>query len=395
VDLDASLSRTVAEGCTSAVDALLVLYEALSEAEQDAAYARVLERRLQRREAADTELARYVRSLRRVAEAIGETPGVQDYQRVSRELIAQGEDLETFKRLYKFFDCSWPRAREALELSEETTVRGIEARFRNRKLGKIAKYTEDVLRETLVRAVEYYQRPPSVEEFTWWRERQIELARAQGEEYPHIPTDSPYRRCWRTWESALLHFGYTPEEVALRLEQRDQIFNERADPYLPDDLPVAELHHELLAGGQGSADSRLSADEAGRVRETYRAFPRRTRYILTVRLGLGVPKQTLRDAAEPLALHLSRIQQLQLYALDALVHAAANGRKTTRLGLRAAVIEGLRQMSSIDNAAPELRLAEPSGSEKPRAPRATAPMSSDAVQGFQMPSAVCGLTPPG
>ena len=74
--------------------------------------------------------------------------------------------------------------------------------------------------------------------------------------------------------------------------------------------------------------------------------PRRTRYVLTVRLGLGVPRRTLRDAAEPLALHLTRVQQLQLYAQDALVQAAADGRRATRPGLRAAVMDGVRAMSS-------------------------------------------------
>lgn len=324
----------------SGADALVVLYEALAPDEQDVAYARIYEARLREQKVAETELARHVRSLRRVADALGHDPGVDEYRHVSRTLIAEGEDVEPFTRLYKFFGCSWPRAREALQLSGETSARGIEARFRNRKLGKIARYTEDVLKETLARAVAHYRRPPSVEEFAWWRERQLELARAEGEEYPHLPTDNPYRRRWKTWEGALLHFGYTPEEVALRLEQRDQVFNEHADPYLPDDLPITELETELI----GELDMPLTVDEAWRVCETYASFPRRTRYVLTVRLGLGVPKQTLRDAADPLALHLTRIHQLQLFALDALVQTAANGRKATRPGLRAAVIDGLRLM---------------------------------------------------
>jgi len=326
----------------SGADALVVLYEALAPEEQDAAYARIYEARLREQKVAETELARHVRSLRRVADALGHDPGVDEYRHVSRTLIAEGEDVEPFTRLYKFFGCSWPRAREALQLSDETSTRGIEARFRNRKLGKIARYTEDVLRDILVRCVEHYGRPPNTEEFGWWRDRQIELARAQGEEHPHIPSNSCYRVRWKTWEGALLHFGYTPEEVALRLEQHDQVFNGNADPYLPDDLPVAELGEVLrVAGGDGA----LSAEEASRVREVYESFPRRTRYVLTVRLGLGVSKLTLRDAAEPLALHLTRIQQLQRYAMDELVLAASNGRKETRPGLRAAVIAALNGLA--------------------------------------------------
>jgi DNA-directed RNA polymerase specialized sigma24 family protein len=89
----------------------------------------------------------------------------------------------------------------------------------------------------------------------------------------------------------------------------------------------------------------LSQDEAERVRACFEAMPRRTRYVLTVRLGLGVPQQRLREAAEPLALHLTRIHQLQLYALDALLHAASDGHRVTRPGLRTDIIEGLRGMA--------------------------------------------------
>lgn len=322
-------------------DALLVLYEALTPDEQDFAYERIHESRLHRRGIAETELALHVRSLRRVAKVIGREPSIDDYRLVSQKLREEGEDVQTFARLYRYFGHSWPRAREALRLSDgtDTTTSRLEARLRSRRLGKIARYTEDVLRATLAQAVEHYKRPPSVAEFSWWRQQQLALARAQGEDEPQLPSDSAYRSRWRTWEAALLHHGYTPEQVALRLEQRDQVFNGNADPYLPDDLPVAVLADtppERLA---------LSEQEAKRVRETYEAMPRRTRYILTVRLGLGVPKQTLRDAADPLALHLTRIQQLQLYAQDALLQAAAEGRRTTRPGLRTAITESLRLMS--------------------------------------------------
>jgi hypothetical protein len=332
----------------SGADALLMLYEALPPVEQDMAYERIHEIRLREQKVMETELATHVRSLRRVAEAIGHVPGVADYRRVSRVLRAEGDDVQSFARLYKFFDGSWPRAREALELSGGTTTRAIESRFQSRRLGKIPRYPEQVLRDAITGAVEHFGRPPSADEYMWWRERQLELARAQGEREPHLPTINPYRRRWKTWEGALLHHGYTPEEVALRLEQKGQVYNSNADPYLPDDLPVAELAAELPAGLP------LSKEEARRVRETYDSFPRRTRYVLTVRFGLGVPKQTLREAGDPLALDLSRIRQLQLYALDALTMAASDGRKTTRSGLRAAVIEGLQLMARpLSERAPE------------------------------------------
>lgn len=328
----------------SGSDSLLVLYEALAPEEQDAAYERIHEARLRRQGVEETELAKHVRSLRRVAEVIGREPDVNNYRRTSKRLREEGEDVQLFYRLYSFFGHSWPRAREALRLSDgtDTTTSRLEARLRSRRLGRINRYTEDTLRTTLAQAVEHYRRPPSTAEFSWWREQRLALARAQGEDDPQVPSDNAYRRRWRTWEAALLHHGYTPEEVALRLEQRDQVFNTNADPYLPDDLPVAVLANEAPAFGEAG----LSTDEAQRVRETYEAMPRRTRYILTARLGLGgFSKQILRDVAEPLALRLTRIQQLQLYAQDALLQAAAEGRRTTRPGLREAVMEGLRAMS--------------------------------------------------
>jgi hypothetical protein len=109
---------------------------------------------------------------------------------------------------------------------------------------------------------------------------------------------------------------------------------------LPDGLSVAELSDEIPAGGELP----LSPDEIERVRETYEGFSRRTRYVLTVRLGLGVPEQTCRRAAEPLELHPTRVRQLQVYAVDALA-IAVEGRKTERAGLRAAITDCLSMMA--------------------------------------------------
>ena len=95
--------------------------------------------------------------------------------------------------MYRFFG-SWPRAREALDLSEtpRNTPRRIEARFRERRLGKTRRYDDDDLRVTLARAVEHYGYPPSTAEFDCWREREFELARATGREEPHLPSVTPY-----------------------------------------------------------------------------------------------------------------------------------------------------------------------------------------------------------
>jgi hypothetical protein len=104
--------------------------------------------------------------------------------------------VETFTQLYKFFDRSWSRTREAVELAGEVSARSIEARFQRRSLGMPARYTEDVLRETVARAAEHFGYPPNTEEFTWWREREIECAQARGEQNPQIPALGPYYSRW-------------------------------------------------------------------------------------------------------------------------------------------------------------------------------------------------------
>lgn len=113
---------------------------------------------------------------------------------------------------------SWRAAKEALELSAATTPRKIEPRFRARLVGKVHRYREDWLRETLEKCVADLGRVPLVIEFEHWRQREIDLAKAQGKEL-FLPSDSPYRRRWGTWENALLHFGYEPEEVLARLKR--------------------------------------------------------------------------------------------------------------------------------------------------------------------------------
>ncbi len=147
--------------------------------------------------------------MRAVAAYVGHLPSVDEYKQAVEELCAGGEHIESFTRVSRHFG-SWRRAKEALDLSETTTARRIEARFRFRRMGKVWRYSEDVMRETLVRCAEHYGRPPLVAEFEWWRDRELELARAEGNDALHLPSPSPYRRRWGSWEAALLHFGYTP-----------------------------------------------------------------------------------------------------------------------------------------------------------------------------------------
>jgi hypothetical protein len=323
-------------GVTSGVEVLLAVYGALTPEEREQAITRLRELRVEEGGEAEREMDRYLHSLRRVASAIGHMPGVSEYQEVSAVLSKEGEDIEPFSRLYKFFGKSWPRAQEALELSGETTTKAIEARFAHRRLGKPVRYSEDELREALAACVAHFGRVPNTSEFSWWRERRLELARAKGQEAPHLPSQGPYCERWGGWVGGLLHFGYTPDAIAHRLARRERVFFAEDEPHLPDDLPVARLAPCIVP---------LSEDEAVAVREAYEAFPARTRHVLTVRLELGGErKRILREVADALSLHLSRVQQLQAYALDLLVEAVGEPRHT-RAGLRADVIESLRLMA--------------------------------------------------
>jgi hypothetical protein len=336
---------------TSAVDALLVLYASLPPDEQDEAFTQLRERRLETQGTAEREMEPYLQSLRRVTEAVGHVPGVAEYKEISAVLISEGEDIEPFSRLYRFFDKSWDRAKEALKLSGDTSTKAIEARFAHRRIGKPVRYSENALREALAKCVEHFGRVPNSSEYSWWREYQLELLKAQGEKNPALPTDGPYRDRWGGWEAALAHFGYTPDEIAHRLARKEQVFYSEADPYLPDDLPVAELG--VIESDAELGTMPLSPVEAEAVRETYEAFPKRTRYVLTARYALaGERKRILREVGESLGLHLSRIQQLQIYALDALVESVGE-KKHARAGLRADVIESLRLMSNASPHEPE------------------------------------------
>ena len=216
---------------TSAADVVVGAYSLLAGDARDAAFERICQLRVADAAEAETDIARYLRSLARVAAEVGRAPTVTDYRAVAPRLAAAGEDVEPFTRLYAYFGGSWARAREALELAGSETPRRIEARFRFRQLGKVWRYSDDTLRDVLLRAAEHWGRPPSVAEFEWWREREQQLARSTGDADPHLPSSSPYRTRWTTWEGALLHFGFSADDVALRLEGKTEPHNRNADPY--------------------------------------------------------------------------------------------------------------------------------------------------------------------
>jgi hypothetical protein len=231
---------------------------------------------------------------------------------------------------------------EALELSESTTAGRIQGRFAARKVGKVWRYSPERLREVLLQAAAHWGRPPSVAEYDWWRERELELLRAAGDPDAHLPSTSPYRRRYGTWEGALLHHGYTADEVALRLEQSEQPRRHFPDAYLPEGLPIAVL--------APLADAALELDYAAldRLRVAYAALPKRSQYVLTARLGLGGNDVlTLKQTAGPLALHLSTIHKVQMLATEDLCRAVAHRKGQDPESVRKDVLSALSAIARL------------------------------------------------
>jgi len=115
-------------------------------------------------------------------------------------------------------------------------------------------------------------------------------------------------------------------------------------------LPVAELSARATSDAASGGGLALDAGQVQRLRAAYRELPRRSRYVLTVRLGLGAePVRTLKAASAPLALSLDRIRQLQLAATDALVDAV-RGQQPVSEELRAAAVGALRTLTRSPNA---------------------------------------------
>lgn len=331
---------------TSPVDLMAVLFANLAPAEREAAFQRIAAMRAEYLAGHESDTRRMIRSLRRVGEVAGVMPPTLPlYRKVAPRLIREGEDIATPTALYEHFDRTWAKAVEALGLSETDSPRRIEARFRSRETGKVWRYTERQLAETLDRCSAYFvarfglpagaRYAPLVAEFDHWREREHELARARGDHAYQLPSSSPYRRRYGDWETALQHFGFTSDQLAERLAQQVRPVPPcpRVEKPTPEGLPVATLADRLPAGLP------VSDEQAVELRDAYRALPPRTRFVLTARLGLdGHTPLRLKDVAEPLGLHLSRIPQVQ--------HGAV-GELAERVGVSAdQVVEVLRRMSA-------------------------------------------------
>ncbi len=203
---------------TTGPDLVLVAYAALDPDEQEEVFEALEEARRREEAGNESQTGRLIRFLVRAAEETGHEPTPDDYRTVRKQLLAHGEEIAPFGQVVRHFG-SWRRAKEAATLSRDVSARRIEARFRSRRLGKVWRYTEEMLRETLDRCVDDLGHVPQVAEFDWWRQREFELARAQGNDALHLPSAGPYRRRWGSWEAALLRLGFSPDQVEERLER--------------------------------------------------------------------------------------------------------------------------------------------------------------------------------
>ena len=202
---------------TSGLDVLVIAFRGLSGDEQEETLERLEEEVLRRRSAGESDTAALIGSLVRVRDELGRTPSVDDYKRIRAELVTADVEIAPLSQLIRHFG-SWRQAKEALTLSGNRSPRQIEARFRARRLGKIWRYRDETLAETLRRCRDDIGHVPQVAEFSFWRERQLELARAKGDDALHLPSASPYRKRWGSWQGALRHLGYSTDEIAERLE---------------------------------------------------------------------------------------------------------------------------------------------------------------------------------
>lgn len=316
-------------GATSAADALLILFEALAPDERRDAFRRLSLAHARHEAGEDSDTERMLRSLERVGEVAGRMPPkITDYREIAPQLVARGEDIVSFGILYRHFDRSWPRVEAACGMIETDSSRRIEARMLSRRLGKVWRYTEQQLAAALEACSAYYaakfelaageRYAPLLSEFDHWRVRELELARARGDFDHHLPSASPYRRRYDGWEGALIHFGFTPDQVA----ERHARVPEPTVPFkpsrpMPDGLPApAELGDRTLDG--------LDPDRVDAIRAAYRALPERSRYVLTHRLGLGVSTRHLKHIGADLDLTPSGVHVIERRAMGLLQDACSD-----------------------------------------------------------------------
>jgi hypothetical protein len=208
----------MADAITSAVDILVIAYSSLGEAEKEEFGKRLDYIRVAREAETDDELGALLRSIRKAAEIVGcevTELSVTEYRRLGKER----EELAPLSRIVNRLG-SWRQGREAAEWSVSQTTRKVEARLSMRGVkGKVWRYSRKVLQDSFNEALEHFGTVPMASEFDEYRQRRLELARAQGNHAFHFPQAHAYRRRLETWEKACLAMGATTDQLEERLER--------------------------------------------------------------------------------------------------------------------------------------------------------------------------------
>lgn len=332
---------------TTAQDVVIAGFLALDDDERAVTFSRIRDLWRERLASESLDEHRFLRSLTLVANANGgRMPTVQEYQHVEAELSDKGVQVEPFRRVYRHYG-NWPNARAAFEMSGDSTAEMVEYHFRRRRLGKTSRYSEKTLVETMASAVEHWGRPPTVAEYSWWRKKQLAIEQSTGATSPDraIPNHLVYTSRWNSWEAALEACGYTQEQIASRMEGKAPPQNTATVPYLPEGLPVAHVDSEKLS------DAPLPPSCAQALADGYERLPHRTRYVLTVRLGLGgAATRTLSKTGEPLVVSLARAQQIQVEATEALTRSVlglADASGMSRGEVRELIVESLLAITAL------------------------------------------------
>lgn len=177
---------------------------------------------LDRRVGDETADELMVRSVKTAAVFVGDAGAAlspASYREARKQLAATGTHIEEINKVIRHFG-TWVLAKEAASLADDVTAARINARFRSRKQGKIWRYTDSVLRSAILDcSAELGGRAPRLSEFEFWRDRQLELARAAGNVDKHLPSGTPYRKRFGTWEKALAWAGFSNEQITGRFYQ--------------------------------------------------------------------------------------------------------------------------------------------------------------------------------
>ncbi len=162
--------------------------------------------------------------------------------------------------------------------------------------------------------------------------------------------------------------------------------------------PLTLRTHGTLAAAPLTGRRPLTDTQLSCLRDAYDALPRRSRYILTVRLGLACETLTLKQAASPLGVGLSfdRIRQLRVEAMSRLVDAISSGDSDDRLALGETAAGVLRRSAAAGVSCRHRRWAGRRSGARRRAiacdgaapRRASVAAAREAVRRFR-PSACC------